>query len=239
MSAAPRADRNGVVTVQAPGGRKASFSNEGPAAFILGPCAMERTRFFRRSFKSRGNWVRGEFLLASFFKIEDGFRRQFELLADVVPAEFFAAEQDRGQRIALAERELLFLVAVSEVIELLIDDEFLREQPAPCEALLLRKKRASPDWRVLQRPLKEDRMSKLRLKRVGEQRVMEARLGRPKQVKFTLDHGALGVEVVGGVGPLAIQADSNRLSIANARRALTIGVKGADSIKAFRFQARQ
>jgi len=36
-----RADRNAVVTVQSPTGRKASFSNAGPAAFILGPCAME------------------------------------------------------------------------------------------------------------------------------------------------------------------------------------------------------
>ncbi|MEZ5920002.1 MAG: 3-deoxy-8-phosphooctulonate synthase [Parvularculaceae bacterium] len=32
---------NKAVTVCAPGGRKATFSNDGAAAFILGPCAME------------------------------------------------------------------------------------------------------------------------------------------------------------------------------------------------------
>jgi len=32
---------NKTVTVSAPGGRKATFSNDGAAAYILGPCAME------------------------------------------------------------------------------------------------------------------------------------------------------------------------------------------------------
>lgn len=36
-----REGRNSAVTVTAPGGRKATFSNTGPAAFILGPCALE------------------------------------------------------------------------------------------------------------------------------------------------------------------------------------------------------
>jgi len=34
-------DRHAAVTVTSPTGRKATFSNTGPAAFILGPCAME------------------------------------------------------------------------------------------------------------------------------------------------------------------------------------------------------
>ncbi len=34
-------DKNPVVTVRSPAGRAATFSNDGPCAFILGPCAME------------------------------------------------------------------------------------------------------------------------------------------------------------------------------------------------------
>ena len=33
--------RHAAVTVKSPKGRKATFSNTGPAAFILGPCALE------------------------------------------------------------------------------------------------------------------------------------------------------------------------------------------------------
>ncbi len=35
------AQRNASVTAMSPTGRKATFSNDGPAAFILGPCAIE------------------------------------------------------------------------------------------------------------------------------------------------------------------------------------------------------
>ncbi len=41
------ANRQASVTVTSPTGRKATFSNDGPAAFILGPCAIESAEHAR------------------------------------------------------------------------------------------------------------------------------------------------------------------------------------------------